>query len=148
MGTPFVTRLDGPAVERDVAFDLLRRSVPVAPVVLLAAGVVWGLDGAASAAIGLVLVLANLTASALVLSWAARISLSLMMGAALFGYLLRLALVFLVVWLLKDQPWIALVPLGLTIVISHLGLLVWETRYVSTTLAFPGLLPRPGRGAS
>lgn len=148
MGTPFVTRLDGPPVEREVAFDLLRRSVPVAPVVLLVAGLIWGLDGAASAGIALALVLLNLTSSALVLSWTARISLSLMMGAALFGYLLRLALVFAVVWLLKDQPWIELVPLGVTIVVAHLGLLIWETRYVSTTLAFPGLLPRAGRGAS
>jgi hypothetical protein len=52
-----------------------------------------------------------------------------------------------VVWALKDRSWIELVPLGLTIVVTHLGLLVWETRYVSTTLAFPGLLPRDGRGA-
>lgn len=148
MGTPFVTRLDGPAVEREVAHDLLRRAVPVAPVLLLAAGLVWGVAGAVSAAIALALVLANLVASAALLSWTARISLSLMMGTALFGYLVRLALVFGVVWVLKDRPWIELVPLGLTIVVSHLGLLVWETRYVSTTLAFPGLLPRAGRGAS
>lgn len=148
MGTPFVTRLDGPAVEQDVALDLLRRAVPATPPFLLVAGLVWGLDGVASAAIGLALVLVNLSSSALLLSWTARISLSLMMGAALFGYLLRLALVFAVVWALKDQAWIALVPLGVTIVVSHLGLLVWETRYVSTTLAFPGLLPRAGRGAS
>ena len=32
--------------------------------------------------------------------------------------------------------------------ITHLGLLFWETRYVSATLAYPGLKPRgahPGR---
>ena len=27
--------------------------------------------------------------------------------------------------------------------VTHLGLLFWETRYVSVTLAYPGLKPRP-----
>ena len=34
-------------------------------------------------------------------------------------------------------------PLGATLVVSHLGLLLWETRYVSASLAFPGLKPSP-----
>ena len=33
------------------------------------------------------------------------------------------------------------VPLAITIIVSHLGLLVWETRYVSLSLAYPGLGP-------
>ena len=79
--------------------------------------------------------------AAALLSWTARISLGLMMGAALFGYLLRLGLVFLAVWLVVDQPWVDVVPLGLTLIITHLGLLAWELRYVSASLAFPGLKP-------
>jgi hypothetical protein len=46
------------------------------------------------------------------------------------------------------QSWVAVVPLAFTIMITHLGLLFWETRYVSATLAYPGLKPRgahPGR---
>jgi hypothetical protein len=35
-----------------------------------------------------------------------------------------------------------MVPLALTILVTHLGLLAWETRYVSATLAYPGLKPR------
>ena len=35
------------------------------------------------------------------------------------------------------------VPLGITIIVSHLGLLIWETRYVSLSLAYPGIGPRP-----
>ncbi len=38
---------------------------------------------------------------------------------------------------------LALVPLGLTIIVSHLGLLFWEMRFVSASLAFPGLKPGP-----
>ena len=33
--------------------------------------------------------------------------------------------------------------LGLTIIVTHLGLLFWELRYVSASLAFPGLKPSP-----
>ena len=35
----------------------------------------------------------------------------------------------------------ALVALGLTLIVTHLGLLLWELRYVSASLAFPGLKP-------
>ena len=66
-----------------------------------------------------------------------------MMGAVLFGYLLRLGLIFLALWLVKDAPWVELVPLGITLIVTHLGLLFWELRYVSATLAFPGLKPAP-----
>ena len=31
-----------------------------------------------------------------------------------------------------------------TILITHVGLLMWETRYVSISLAYPGLKPRKG----
>lgn len=143
MASAFATRDDGPAVEQDIARDMVRRALPVAPVLLLLAGVVWGLDGAASAAFGLGLVLVNFVVAAALLATTARISLALMMGAALFGYLVRLGLILLAVLLVKDAAWVELVPLGLTIIVSHLGLLFWETRYVSASLAFPGLRPGP-----
>jgi len=41
---------------------------------------------------------------------------------------------------------VEMVPLGLTLVATHLGLLIWEARYVSLSLAFPGLKPRPEKG--
>ena len=43
--------------------------------------------------------------------------------------------------LVKDAAWISLPALCLTILITHLGLLLWETRYVSASLAFPALKP-------
>ena len=43
--------------------------------------------------------------------------------------------------LLRHQPWIDLPTLGFAIVGTHLGLLVWEMKYVSLTLAAPGLKP-------
>jgi hypothetical protein len=71
----------------------------------------------------------------------ARISYALMMAATLFGYILRLGIIALAVMLVRNESWVNLLPLGLTLVITHLGLLFWEMRYISATLAFPGLKP-------
>jgi hypothetical protein len=65
-----------------------------------------------------------------------------MMGAAMFGYIARLALITVAVIAVHNQWWVEIVPLGLTLIVTHLGLLLWETRYVSVSLAFPGLKPR------
>jgi hypothetical protein len=132
---------DGPAVEMEVAVDLLRRALWGAPVLIAVFGAIWGLNGALSTAYAVVLVVVNFLVAAAMLSWTARISLGLMMGTALFGYLIRLGLIFLAVWLVRDASWVAMVPLGLAIVITHLGLLFWEMRHVSATLAHPGLKP-------
>ena len=119
----------------------------IAAPVLIGLGACWGWQGAASAAFAIVLVIVNFVLSAALITWTARISIGLMMGAVLFGYLIRLALIFLAVWLVKDQPWVELVPLGITLIVTHLGLLVWELRYVSASLAFPGLKPDPDEPA-
>jgi hypothetical protein len=138
------TRLDGPAPEAEVARDMLRRALPVAPVLILLASIPWGVDGAVSAAYAVLLVCLNFALAAALLGWAARISLGFLMGAALFGYLLRLALLFAAVVLVKDAGWVNLWALGITLLVTHLGLLFWETRYVSASLAFPGLKPTVG----
>jgi len=41
----------------------------------------------------------------------------------------------------KDMGWVHLPVLGITLIVTHLGLLFWETRYVSASLAFPTLKP-------
>ena len=64
-----------------------------------------------------------------------------MMGITLFGYLIRLGLIFLAVWLVQDAPWISFPALGSTIIITHLGPLFWEMKYVAISLAYPGLKP-------
>lgn len=135
------TRLDGPAVEREIAGDMAKRGLPAIPVLLIAAAVGWGFDGAASAGYAVAIVLLNFTLSAALLAWTARISLGLLMGTALFGYLIRLGLIALAVLAVKDAAWVELWPLGLSLIVTHLGLLLWELRYVSASLAFPGLKP-------
>ena len=103
--------------------------------------VIWGLDGALSSAYGIAIVLANFALAARLISYTAPISLGLMMGAILFGYLVRLGLIFAAVWLVRDAAWISFPALGTTIIVTHLGLLVWELKYVAISLAYPGLKP-------
>ena len=141
-GTPLVATRDlGPATEREVARDLVRRGLLVAPVAVLLGAALAGAAGAASAAFALALVVVNFWASATMLAWAARTSYGLVMGVALFGFLLRIALVGLACWLVRDLGWVRALPLGLTLVVGHLGLLFWEAKSVSASLAFPGLKP-------
>ena len=73
---------------------------------------------------------------------AAKISPAAVGGAALGGYVVRLALILVALVLLRHVSWIVLPWLGFTIVGAHLGLLFWETRYISLQLAAPGLRPR------
>jgi len=88
-----------------------------------------------------VIVLANFALAAALVTVTAKISIGVMMGAVLFGYLLRLGLIFLAVWLVQDAAWISFPALGATIIVTHLGLLMWELKYVSLSLAYPGLKP-------
>ncbi len=137
-----------PAVERDLAFDMVRRGLWAAPAIVLVAALIWGGDGAWSALLAIAVVLVNLAVSALALSWAARVSATAIMAVAMFGFAVRMAVLTLVVYVVKDEPWIDLVALGVTILVTHLGLLFWELRYVSASLAFPGLKPGVAKEAS
>jgi hypothetical protein len=136
-----VTQLDGEPVEIKVSADMVKRGLFAAPVLIAICAVIWGADGARSAAFAIVLVLLNFLLSAVLISSTAKISLGLMMGATLFGYLIRLGLIMLAVLLVKDAGWISLPALGATIIVTHLGLLLWELKYVAITLAHPGLKP-------
>ncbi len=127
--------------EVEVSTDMVKRGLVVAPALIAVCGVVWGGDGAWSAAYGVAIVLANFLLAAGTIAVAARISLPVLMGATLFGYLVRLGLVFLAVYLVRDAPWISRPALGATIIVTHLGLLVWELKYVALSLAAPGLRP-------
>jgi len=133
---------DAPAVERELAFDMLKRGAWFAPLVVIAATAIWGTAGAASAGVAIALVSVNLVLAAVALSWAASRSLNLLMVVALGGFAVRMGLVTAVLLLVKDEPWIDLVALGVTVLVTHLGLLFWELRYVSASLAFPALKPK------
>jgi hypothetical protein len=129
----------GGAIESKIAIDMVKRALPLMPVVLLLSALVWGRNGAISAGFALVIVMVNFLLAAAVLGWAARISVGAVMGAALFGYLFRLVLIAAVVLPLRTQSWFERVPLGITLVVTHLGLLLWELRHISLSFSQPGV---------
>ena len=135
------TALSGPAPEVGVTKDMVRRGLIVAPLLIVVCGFIWGMNGAFSCAYAIAIVLLNFSLAATLVATSARISLGLMMGAVLFGYLIRLGLIFLAVFLVKDASWISLPALGATIIVTHLGLLIWEMKFVALSLAHPGLKP-------
>ena len=144
-----ISRESGPTVnpqhndepEKGIVVDMLRRGIKIVPAWLLISLLVWGVDGALSAAYGVALIFANFLTASLFLTWAARISPAALMFAALFGFIFRLGALTVAVIAVSKISFFAPVPLGITIIVSHLGLLVWEPRYVSLSLANPGLGP-------
>ena len=136
-----------PEVERELAFDMLKRGVWFAPAILLLATMAWGTKGASSAVVAIALVVVNLVLAALALSWAAKVSMTAIMAVSLGGFAVRMGLVTAVLFAVRDATWIDMTALGITVLVTHLGLLFWELRYVSASLAFPGLKPRPDKEA-
>lgn len=141
--TAYTPLPEAPAVEKSIALDMLRRGAVVAPVAVVVAAL-FGADAAASVAYGLAIVFCNLLLSALMLGWAARKTPTILMMVALGGFFVRMGLVTVAILAVRDQDWIALWPLGIAVLASSLGLLFWETRFVSASLAFPGLKPDKG----
>jgi hypothetical protein len=133
----------GGPVERDLVRDMAKKAAIAGPALVLAFGLIWGVPGALSTAYAVAIVVCNFVLAAALMTWTARLGPAAMGGAALFGFLLRLGLIFLAVMVVRDAWWVELVPLGITIIVTHLGLLFWEMRYVSVSLAHPGLKPRP-----
>jgi hypothetical protein len=136
-----------PEVEREIAFDMLKRGVWLAPVVVIVSAMIWGVEGAASATLAIAVVAVNLVIAALALSWAAKISLTAIMAVALGGFALRMGLVVAVLFGVRDADWLNMTALAILILVTHLGLLFWELRYVSASLAFPGLKPTTDKEA-
>jgi hypothetical protein len=141
MTDPSVMPVGGGEPELEIARDIARRAVWALPLALGLSWLIWRMDGVLSAAFAIAIVVVNFLAAAYMNSRAARISPAVLGAAAMFGFLIRLGLVFIAFFLVKDAPWFEVVPFGLTIVVTHLGLLFWEMKYVSASLAFPGLKP-------
>ena len=141
-------RDSGPSPEAEITRDIVKHGLIVAPILVAVSSLLWGSRGAWSSLFGLFLVLCNFMVAAGLVAFTARISFALMMTVSLVGYLGRLGLVALAVMLVRDQSWVDLMALGLTIVVMHLGLLFWEMRYVSASPAFPGLRPKSPAGTT
>lgn len=130
--------------EQQIARDLVRRGLLIGPVLIVICGAIWQWAGVASASLAVALVLVNFMLASALITWSVRISPEAMMAAVLGGYVLRLALLTAVVLPLRNLDWFSIPPFAITLIVTHLGLLAWELRYISATLAYPGLAPRTG----
>ena len=125
----------------EIMQDIVRRGLILAPVAIFISFVAGGGVAAASLALGVGAVLINFAVSAYILIWASKLPLRLLASMTVSGYFFRTALIAGLVWLVKDAVWINLVLLCLTLVVTHLGLLFWELRFVSKTV-HSGLKPK------
>ncbi len=138
-------RLEGPSPATEVALDMAKRSAFLVPIVILFGALIGGTNGVLSVGYAVVIVVVNFVLAAFLIGRAAQINFALVFGAALGGFALRLGLIFGAVVAVADQAWVQIVPLGITLIVTHLGLLVWEIRYVSASMAYPGLKPKEHR---
>lgn len=133
-------------VEREIASDLVRRALIVAPLLVAVAAIARGAAGAIAVALAIAVVAANFVFAAAGQTWAVRSGKTALIAInALGGFVVRMAVVLLALVLCRDRTWIHFGIFAITIALTHLGLLFWELRSVSATLAFPGLKPRPAR---
>jgi F0F1-type ATP synthase assembly protein I len=130
------------AHEVDIARDMARKSIVVASVLVLASSLIWGIPGALSSLYAVVLVVLNLLASAALIAWAAPRGANHLMAAVMGGYIVRLGVLTVAIFAVKDASWVERAPLFITLLVTHLGLLFWESRSVSLSLAYPGLKPK------
>ena len=131
-----------PDVETAIATDMVKRAIPIAPAIVLVALLAAGSKGAWSALLAVAIVIVNFLLAAVSLSWAARTSPVTLMATSLGGFLVRMGLVTAVVLAVRHASWINLSVLAITILVTQLGLLFWETKYVGASLAFPGVKPK------
>jgi hypothetical protein len=147
VGEAFVA-LDGPAPETEIVRDMVKRAAYAAPVLIVVFGLIWGINGAVSTGYAIAVVVVNFIVAAALDSMGARISVGMLMGMSLFGFFIRMAIVFGAFFAAKDAAWMSVIPFAFTLVITHLGLLFWEMRYVSANLAHPGLKPKAAASGS
>ncbi len=137
----FTAEVNAVAPEQEIARDLAVRTALVAPVMLAIGAVFWGRHGFFSSGYALVIVAVNFLLAAAIMTWSAKISPAVMFGAVMFGFVARLGIITAAVLPIRNSDWFEIAPFAISLLVTHLGLLVWEARHVSASLAFPGLKP-------
>jgi len=126
-----------PAVEVRIARDLARHGLLIAPVAATTAAVFGGVDGAASALLGVAVVVLNFLVAGAMLGWAAKVSTGALMGAAFGGFVLRLGALVAAFFALRGVSWIDFAAFGYAMAAALVVLLVWEARVVGGWLSRP-----------
>ena len=122
----YVPAPDQRPVEAIIGTNIAKRAVFIAPILAIVFGLLRGWEGAVAALIGVAVVVINFVLGGYILSYAARVSLSLYHAAALFGFFIRLGLITLSMLLIAGVTDIDRLALGISVVVSYLVLLSWE----------------------
>jgi hypothetical protein len=115
-----------------MARSIVSRSVIVGPILMAIAWATRGVDGLVASAIGMAVVAGYFIFTGLLMSRAARISLAAYHAGALFGFILRLALIMVTMVALTRMFDVDRYALGFTIIAAYIGLLVWEAAAMSS----------------
>jgi hypothetical protein len=142
MSAPDLTVPDPDMIESRIAKDIVRHALWIAPAAIIALGLWKGVGGALGVALALVVVLANFLITGALLGWAARISPAMIMAVSLGGFVVWLMVIFGVGLLVEQIDAVNLDVFVVSVLVLHLGLLFWEMRSISFSLASPGLKPR------
>lgn len=134
-------------IESRIARDLAKKAAIAAPILVVGIGAWRGVDAGAAVALAFAVVVVNFLASAAVLGWTARRTPELLMGVAMMSFLGRLVLVTAIGVGIKALDIVDWPVFCITLVAGYLGLLFWEMRSISLSLASPGLEPRPSTHA-
>ena len=125
-------------VAAEPELELVRRviplSLPAIVVVALVAGLVGGTDAAISASLAVVLVFANFVFFAVSVAYAARISLTLLYGVALGGFLVRMAILIVLLLLLEQLAWFSVAAFVAAFVVGTVVLLSVEIKMIAVRM--------------
>jgi TRAP-type uncharacterized transport system fused permease subunit len=121
----------GPPLEANMARETVARGIYIGPILVLVFGLLRGWDGAWSAALGVVVVIANILLAGAILSISLRISLQAYHAAALIGFFLRLGLFIGAVYLIASLVEVDRVAFGISAVVAYIGMLAWEAVSIS-----------------
>ena len=128
-------------IESTIARDLARHALWFAPIAVLGVGLWRGVDAAAAVALAVVLIVANFLGSAAALGAAARRNPHLLVGVALMSFVVRLIVLTGIGVGVKALDVVDWPVFCISLVVLYLGLLTWELRSVSVSMASPGLKP-------
>jgi len=138
-----VTSTPAAPVEMRIARDIARKGMIAAPILAVALGAWRGWGAAVGVLLAFIVVLGNLFLGALLATWAGRISPTALAGAALGGFLLQLGVLLGALFAVRALTFVDFPVFAYTLIVAQLGLLFWEMRSISLSLASPGL--RPGK---
>ncbi len=114
---------------------MIRRALPLCIPASVSAAALGALLGgryvAASALIGVAIVFLNFVVHGLSLEHAARISLTALYAAGLFGFVVRLGVIFVIMILLNQLDWFSPVAFAAAVVPCTIVLLVFEMKQLS-----------------